>query len=57
MHPCSSGILKGMGSWLEELWLPHHGSDHGSEPRCLIRDRPGPNVAKLISCPGGLVRK
>lgn len=36
MHPCSSGILKGMGSWLEELWLPDHGSDHGSDPSCLI---------------------
>lgn len=55
MHPCSSGILKGMGSWLEELWLPDHGSDHGSD--LPIRDRPGPNVAKLISCPGGLVSK
>jgi len=50
MHPCSSGILKGMGRWLEELWLPDHGSDH----RSWLSDL---TMARLLSCPDGLVSK
>lgn len=36
MHPCISGILKGMVRWLEELQLPDHGSDPTFDHPCLI---------------------